>query len=412
MSAACALVLVVAGSPTVGAAPTPTAPVAAAPGVWASVTPAQQSSDDAAVTALVAKLAAGQATLTAASQAAEQAEQRAALANQQLLAAQDAETRATAAAVVAGSELDSAETTLRTIAVDDYMGGTSNSMSILLAATDPTRLLETEAVHSQLAATKALAMTQAAESKKALDLADAAALAATSQSQNAAAIATQAETDAMAQQVTAQNLTTSLSTALAQAQLTQQQDASVLAALSGGYGGQPLTPAQLGAYAQQAVQAAAQPLVPAIRHWTAAEGQSAAYRALSELTVAYSFAAGNAAGATMGVNSAGGGEHDGSIRGFDCSGLSLYAWAPYLSLAHDAAAQYAAAGHLHPTPDQLLPGDLIFWSSDATATGIHHVAIYIGAGLVVQAPQSGDVVRVTAMNAVAPGIFGATRPLT
>ena len=41
-----------------------------------------------------------------------------------------------------------------------------------------------------------------------------------------------------------------------------------------------------------------------------------------------------------------------------------------------------------------------------------HWEVYLGAGLVVQAPQSGDVVRITTMTSVAPGLFGATRPLS
>jgi GrpB-like predicted nucleotidyltransferase (UPF0157 family) len=44
--------------------------------------------------------------------------------------------------------------------------------------------------------------------------------------------------------------------------------------------------------------------------------------------------------------------------------------------------------------------------------GIHHVAIYIGGGDVIQAPQSGDIVRVTPLDQVDSGYFGATRPLT
>ena len=45
-------------------------------------------------------------------------------------------------------------------------------------------------------------------------------------------------------------------------------------------------------------------------------------------------------------------------------------------------------------------------------SGIHHVAIYIGNGNVVQAPQSGSVVQITPVLQVNWGLFGATRPLT
>jgi cell wall-associated NlpC family hydrolase len=60
----------------------------------------------------------------------------------------------------------------------------------------------------------------------------------------------------------------------------------------------------------------------------------------------------------------------------------------------------------------LQPGDLVFWSKDGTVNGIGHVAVYIGNAEVVQAPHSGDVVRVTPIYDVESGTMGATRPLT
>ena len=80
-------------------------------------------------------------------------------------------------------------------------------------------------------------------------------------------------------------------------------------------------------------------------------------------------------------------------------------------MAHFAATQYGS-GILHPTPSRLMPGDLLFWSSNGTISGIHHVAIYVGNGNVIQAPQSGDIVRITPMGNVSSGYFGATRPLS
>ena len=146
--------------------------------------------------------------------------------------------------------------------------------------------------------------------------------------------------------------------------------------------------------------------------WSAAAGQEAVNRAMGYLGIRYAFAAGNFGGPTYGVCVSGDAWNDCRVFGFDCSGLSLYAWAPYLHLDHYAATQYWQAGSYHPDTGALLPGDLVFWSSNGAQSGIHHVAIYIGGGNVVQAPQSGDIVRVTPLGEVSSDYFGATRPLT
>ena len=88
----------------------------------------------------------------------------------------------------------------------------------------------------------------------------------------------------------------------------------------------------------------------------------------------------------------------------------MYAWAQY-PFAHYAATQYQQ-GSVHPNMASLKPGDLVFWSSNGMVSGIHHVAMYIGGGNVIQAPESGDVVKITPLYAVSWGLFGATRPLT
>ena len=87
-------------------------------------------------------------------------------------------------------------------------------------------------------------------------------------------------------------------------------------------------------------------------------------------------------------------------------------WAPYKSLDHYSVTQYSQAGSYHPSSSSLLPGDLVFWSSNGAVSGIHHVAMYIGGGNVIQAPQSGSVITITPLWSVSSGYYGATRPLT
>jgi peptidoglycan DL-endopeptidase RipA len=154
------------------------------------------------------------------------------------------------------------------------------------------------------------------------------------------------------------------------------------------------------------------PPAPSGGHWTAARGQQAVNRAEGYLGWMYAWAGGNAGGPTRGVCAGDGAYNDCNIVGFDCSGLVMYAWGPYLNLAHYAASQYTQAGSYHPSSGNFRPGDLLFWSSDGTIGGIHHVAIYVGGGNVIQAPQSGSVIQITPWDQVSWGYFGATRPLT
>jgi cell wall-associated NlpC family hydrolase len=146
--------------------------------------------------------------------------------------------------------------------------------------------------------------------------------------------------------------------------------------------------------------------------WTQAKGYAAVARAKNYLGWMYAWAGGNASGPTYGVCAGDGAWNDCHVLGFDCSGLSLYAWAPSMSLPHYAASQYYAAGSVHPSIGSLRPGDLTFWSANGSASGIHHVAIYIGGGNVIQAPESGSPIQITPLSQVDWGYFGATRPLT
>ncbi|MGH3765541.1 MAG: NlpC/P60 family protein [Pseudonocardiaceae bacterium] len=79
---------------------------------------------------------------------------------------------------------------------------------------------------------------------------------------------------------------------------------------------------------------------------------------------------------------------DGPIT-FDCSGLVKWAFeqAGLPGLPHSAAEQARMGRSV--SQDQLMPGDLI-----ALYSPISHIGIYIGNGLYVNAPQSGDVVKV------------------
>lgn len=142
--------------------------------------------------------------------------------------------------------------------------------------------------------------------------------------------------------------------------------------------------------------------------WTAAKGQWVADAALHWLGTPYAWGGGDYAGPTHGVNGPGAGWNDGSVVGFDCSGLALWAWAQVgIYLPHYTGYQYLSGGHV--AVGDLRPGDLVFWAyNPGDPATIHHVAIYLGGGRVVQAPQSGDVVRISTI--WYDGYLGATRP--
>jgi peptidoglycan DL-endopeptidase CwlO len=86
---------------------------------------------------------------------------------------------------------------------------------------------------------------------------------------------------------------------------------------------------------------------------------------------------------------------------FDCSGLTAYAWAAAgVSLPHSSQAQFDVGAHV--ARSQLARGDLVFFGSP-----IHHVGIYVGNGEMIDAPQTGDVVRVQSIDR--PDYAGAVR---
>jgi peptidoglycan DL-endopeptidase CwlO len=94
---------------------------------------------------------------------------------------------------------------------------------------------------------------------------------------------------------------------------------------------------------------------------------------------------------------------------FDCSGLTQWAYAQAgLTLPRTSREQWFTGPH--PGLDQLQPGDLLFWATDLTdPASIHHVALYIGDGYIIEAPHTGAYVQVSPVDLT--GYFGATRPI-
>ena len=84
---------------------------------------------------------------------------------------------------------------------------------------------------------------------------------------------------------------------------------------------------------------------------------------------------------------------------FDCSGLVMAAY-DYagVSLPRVAADQYNATSDKPVDTEHLLPGDLLYWwDIPGDWRSVYHTAIYIGDGKVVQAPRTGDVVKISSI---------------
>ncbi|MGV9376623.1 C40 family peptidase [Nonomuraea sp. NPDC003707] len=125
---------------------------------------------------------------------------------------------------------------------------------------------------------------------------------------------------------------------------------------------------------------------PGGRITTLTRGQIAVSAALDQLGVSFSWGGGSAKGPTIGIGRGAG------TRGFDCSGLTLYAWSKAgIALTHYTGAQFRQGRRIPFRARRA--GDLLFFgggTGDPT-----HVALFLRDGLMIHAPRTGDVVRRT-----------------
>jgi cell wall-associated NlpC family hydrolase len=94
-----------------------------------------------------------------------------------------------------------------------------------------------------------------------------------------------------------------------------------------------------------------------------------------------------------------------SRAGIDCSGLVMLVYAAFgIRLDHNAQLQWNETARISDA--DLQPGDLVFFAATypSTTETITHVGIYEGGGLMINAPDDGDVVREIP---VFSGFFGA-----
>ncbi|WP_330279109.1 NlpC/P60 family protein [Streptomyces sp. NBC_00569] len=144
------------------------------------------------------------------------------------------------------------------------------------------------------------------------------------------------------------------------------------------------------------------------------KARAALRAALAQRGVPYSWGGGTVSGPSRGLCCSPSGKSGSSITGFDCSGLTTYAFARAgISLPRTAAAQAGRGRRIPASAGQgaLQPGDLVFFGyipgRDST---IDHVGIYVGGGRMINAARPGTVVRFDPVDAM-PGYAGGARLL-
>ncbi|WP_331719059.1 NlpC/P60 family protein (plasmid) [Streptomyces sp. NBC_00289] len=140
---------------------------------------------------------------------------------------------------------------------------------------------------------------------------------------------------------------------------------------------------------------------------TTKQAAAAISAASGMLGTPYSWGGGSPSGPSTGICCSPNGHSGKTIAGFDCSGLTLYAYAKAgISLPRTAAQQYAASEPVKP--GDVRPGDLVFYGTSATS--IHHVGIAIGGGWIIDAPRPGTSVRIDPMDTMTD-LFAVARPV-
>jgi cell wall-associated NlpC family hydrolase len=342
--------------------------------------------------------------------AVDQAHSRSALALDDYQAKQaaydDAQQRADAAAAAsaqATADLAAARAEIVSFARRSYMqGSTYSGAAALITAADPGELIQRAALLEAAGGYRSDVVDRvtvleqqatAAEEAARSTLAEAGTL--KEQATAALQVAQNAEISARAQAAALATQQAQLQAELAAAQ--QQLTALI---------GERAAAARAAAVAPAAPKAAAPP-APSGNATRAGSGSASAAQtaidaAMDYLGTSYAWGGGGTRGPGPGL------DPDEGVIGFDCSGLTQYAYARAgISIPRNSRSQYSALPKV--SSDDLRAGDLVFWGSDSSdPDSIEHVAIYLGNNKVVQAPQSGDVVKVS--NMWWGGYVGAVRP--
>ena len=309
---------------------------------------------------------------------------------------------ATAAAGRAHSELVTEQGRVGALAAASYeSGGLSQGLAIILDTTDPSQAMTRVSMLQQLSTSQSSLLAAARSADQLYQQSVAAASQATATAQKLSADLAQKQAQINAALAQSQQVLAKL-TAAQRAQLIAAQKAKEAA-------DQAKAQIELAAFnkaqaaqaaaAQAAASRAAASRAAATRAAATAAANRAANRTPVVQTVALRQSPGGSSVAQRAVSAAMTRLGDRYVFGatgprrFDCSGLVQWAYRQAgISTTHYTGTLWNDYRHIPES--QLKPGDLVFFYRDH-----HHVGIYIGNGLMINAPHTGDVVRIASISA-------------
>ncbi|WP_433432003.1 C40 family peptidase [Nonomuraea sp. CA-141351] len=176
----------------------------------------------------------------------------------------------------------------------------------------------------------------------------------------------------------------------------------VMSGLQRKYGATSMDPADLRKQAEGIVNTTAGQLCAGLTIVAGSpRGAVAASAALAQRGIPYSWGGGGPDGPSYGIGRGAG------TKGFDCSGLTEYAWSKAGIRIGSTTYQQINAGSKIPH-SQIQPGDLVFYETDPSRSGPDHVGLAISNTEMVNAPYTGAVVRIDPI--ARRGYIGAVRP--
>jgi cell wall-associated NlpC family hydrolase len=317
--------------------------------------------------------------------------------------AQAAADAAAAAAEQARADLAQARSDIAVFARSSYVqGSTSPTLEALMTSDGPAQMVERAALLEAAGAHQGDVVVRFTAAEQSATAADAAARTALDQAAALKQQAADALAAAEALEVSARQQAADLAAQQTAVQQQLEQAQQTLLGLEGARAAAQQYAAQQYAAQQSANRAVYSGAVTTAGAGSASAVETAISAARQYLGTSYAWGGGSLSGPSEGWGI------DAGIVGFDCSGLTRYAYAQAgISVPRNSSAQFSALPKV--SRNDLQRGDLVFWATDtSSASTIHHVAIYLGNGQILEAPESGSVVRITSMRW--GGFIGGARP--